>query len=72
MYYEPLPSYFVRLIRGFICPDRRLQRLSVGWGHVLERMMQHKTLYAWGVCMLSQLYHDLHQVVYDGATTLPT
>lgn len=35
-------------------------------------MMEHRTHYAWGVCMLGHLYHDLHQAMYDGGTSLST
>lgn len=62
--YATLPSILVGFIRGFLCPDRRSKGLSVGWGRILESMIVHGTRYAWGMCMLPHLYHDLHQVVY--------
>ncbi|XP_059066342.1 protein MAINTENANCE OF MERISTEMS-like [Cryptomeria japonica] len=70
MYYEPLTSILADLIGGFSCPDRISCGISVGWGCILLRMMQHRTRYAWGVCMLAHSYHDLYQGVYDGAASL--
>lgn len=70
MYYDNLPSILASLVGGFICLVRRSRWLSVGWGRILLSMMQHQTRFAWGVCILAHLYHDLHQVVYDGAASL--
>lgn len=60
------------LIGGFIYPDRRSQGFVVGCGEILHSMMQHQTRYAWGVCMLTYLYHDLHQVVFDESASMST
>lgn len=68
--YEPLPSVLVGFVGGFLCPNRRSKGLSVGWGVVLEMMITKGTWYAWGSCMLAHLYRELHQVVYQRATSL--
>lgn len=68
--YAPLPSVLAGFIGGFLCPDKRSKGLSLGWGQVLEGMMVHRMRYAWGMCMLVQLYHDLHWIVYLGGSSL--
>lgn len=70
MHYETLLMILAGLIGKFICPDRRSQGFDFGWEGILDSMMQHRNCYAWGVCMLAHLYHDLHQVVYDGGASL--
>ncbi|XP_059076277.1 protein MAIN-LIKE 1-like [Cryptomeria japonica] len=49
MHYETLPVILASLIGGFIYPDRRSQGFVVGWGNILQSMMEHCTRYAWGI-----------------------
>lgn len=62
--YAPLPSMLARFVGGFLCPDKRAKGLSVGWDWTLEQMIRFGARFTWGSCMLTNLYHDLHQVVY--------
>lgn len=68
--YAPLPSVVAGLIGDFLYPDTRSHGFSVGWGRILQKMVWYRTRYAWGVCVLAHLYHELHQVVYDEAVSL--
>lgn len=70
--YGLLPYVLAGYVKGFLCLDHRSKGLSVGWGHFLERMIVQGTWYSWGSYMLAHLYHDLHRVVYLGATNLST
>lgn len=58
--YATFPSVLAGFIGGFLCPDCGSKELSIGWGQILESMIIHGTRYAWGMCMLSHLYHDFH------------
>ena len=67
--YEPLPAILASMIARRICPNRRSRGFLVGWGQTLHSILEDGTRYAWGVCVLAHLYHDLHDVVYrDGAS----
>lgn len=68
--YAPLPLVLAGFIGGFLCPNRRLKGLSVGWGLVLEDMVTQGHCFAWGSPMLAHLYRDLHEVVYLGYGSL--
>lgn len=70
--YAPLPSVLASFIGVFLCLDRRLKGLVVGWGLVLEDMVTQGRRFAWGSCMLGHLYRELHQVVYRGYMSLST
>ena len=71
--YEPLPTVLVSMIAGYICPNRRSRCFPFGWGQTLHSMLEDGTCYAWGVCLLAHLYHDLHDVAYqEGASLLAT
>ena len=67
--YEPLPVVLAGMITRHICPDRRSRGFPVGWGWTLHSILEEGTHYAWGVCVLAHLYHDLHDAVYrEGAS----
>lgn len=57
--YAPLPSVLAGLVVGFLLPDRRSHELSVGWSHALRRMVRERIRYAWGICVLAHLYHEI-------------
>lgn len=62
--YTTFPSILVDFIAGFLCPNHRSKGLLVERDHILESIITHGTRYAWGLCMLSHLHHDFHQVLY--------
>lgn len=33
------PTVLARFIGVFLCPDHRSKGLSIGWGHLLEKMV---------------------------------
>lgn len=68
--YEPLPIVLLAIIRGLLCPDRQSHGLAMGWGWVIECMVTDGTRYAWGPCVLSHLYRELHEVVYQETSSL--
>ena len=69
--YDPLPIVLVGMIASYVCLEKRSRDFPVGWGWILCLMMEDGTHYAWGVCLLAHLYHDLHDVAYqDGASLL--
>lgn len=65
-----LPVVIRGAISGFLCLDRVTQGLAVGWGGALETLVTQHTRYAWGPCVLSHLYYELHQFFYHGSVGL--
>lgn len=65
-----LPIVLVALIGGFLVLDWRGHGFVVGWGRILEDLIGHPHRFDWGYCVLAQLYHELHDVVYNCGATL--
>lgn len=68
--YPALVAMLAAFIGGFLGPDHQSKGFAVGWGRMLEWLVTQPQRYAWGSCILADMYHDLHQVVYRGSTSL--
>lgn len=51
-------------------PDLGGHGFPIGWSRCVYYMVQECIEYAWGVMMFTQLYHDIHLVVYKEYATL--
>lgn len=58
------------IISGFLCPNRATRRLAIGRGRALEMLLIEKTRFDWRPCILTHLYHEMHQFVYLGGYRL--
>lgn len=55
----------------YLVPNMGQHGLECGWGHMLQRMLDRPvTRFRWGECMLAQMYHEMHEVVYQSAKTI--
>lgn len=58
--YDPFLAMLDGIIGGFLLPDKRGQRCLVGWGHIIQDMINQLQRFVWGSYILAHLYHDLH------------
>lgn len=60
----PLACNLAVMIGCFVMPDRGQQGFLCGWGRMLERLLTHPLRLGWGSCLLTHMYHEMHELIY--------